>query len=119
MHKDDLFRIASQTKAIVSTAIMILYEAGKFTLDGIPSWLGVIDYSLRERMDALAKLPLGSQPGENWTCSLSITSELSGARGPYNAGSFYQGGFFGYQVHRWGNLHKRLCWGFPVKNLYF
>jgi len=136
MHKDDLFRIASQTKAIVSTAIMILYEEGKFTLDEpiadflpawrhssvlnefhasdttyttvpakrditfrdllthtsgldyvgigtekmraiyikahIPSGLGVIDPDLRERMDALAKLPLGSQPGEKWTYSLGI-----------------------------------------------
>ena len=136
MHKDDLFRIASQTKAIVSTAVMILYEEGKFTLDepiadflpawrhpsvlnefhasdttyttvpakkeitfrdllthtsgldypgigtdkmraiyakaGIPSGLGVIDRDLRETMEALAKLPLGSQPGEKWTYSLSI-----------------------------------------------
>jgi CubicO group peptidase (beta-lactamase class C family) len=136
MQKDDLFRIASQTKAIVSTAIMILYEEGKLTLDepiadflpawrhpsvlnefhpsdttyttipakrditfrdllthtggldyagigtekmraiyakaGIPAGLGVLQYSLRERMDALAKLPLGTQPGEKWTYSLSI-----------------------------------------------
>jgi len=136
MHKDDLFRIASQTKALVSTAMMILYEEGKFTLDepiadflpawrhpsvlnefhasdttyttvpakrditfrdlfthtsgldylgigtekmraiyakaGIPSGLGVIDRDLRERMEALAKLPLGSQPGEKWTYSLSM-----------------------------------------------
>jgi CubicO group peptidase (beta-lactamase class C family) len=136
MQKDDLFRIASQTKAIVSTAIMILYEEGKLTLDepiadflpawrhpsvlnefhasdttyttvpakrditvrdllthtggldyagigtekmraiyakaGIPAGLGVLGFSLRERMDALAKLPLGSQPGDKWTYSLSI-----------------------------------------------
>ncbi len=30
---DNIFRIASQTKAITSTAIMILYEEGKFLLD--------------------------------------------------------------------------------------
>ncbi len=30
---DDIFRIASQTKAIVSTGIMMLYEEGKFLLD--------------------------------------------------------------------------------------
>ncbi|HEY8970359.1 MAG TPA: serine hydrolase domain-containing protein [Puia sp.] len=136
MHKDDLFRIASQTKAIVSTAIMILYEEGKFTLDEpiadflpawrhpsvlnefhasdttyttvpakrditfrdllthtsgldytgigtekmraiyakahIPSGLGVIDRDLRERMEALARLPLVSQPGEKWVYGLSI-----------------------------------------------
>ena len=30
---DNIFRIASQTKAITSTAIMMLYEEGKFLLD--------------------------------------------------------------------------------------
>jgi CubicO group peptidase (beta-lactamase class C family) len=33
MPKDALFRIASQTKAIVSAAAMILFEEGKFSLD--------------------------------------------------------------------------------------
>ena len=33
MRKDDIFRIASQTKAITSVAIMMLYEEGKFLLD--------------------------------------------------------------------------------------
>ncbi|WP_026954830.1 serine hydrolase domain-containing protein [Algoriphagus vanfongensis] len=33
MKKDDIFRIASQTKAITSTAVMILWEEGKFRLD--------------------------------------------------------------------------------------
>lgn len=33
MSKDDIFRIASQTKAITSVAIMILYEEGNFLLD--------------------------------------------------------------------------------------
>ncbi len=33
MQKDEIFRIASQTKAIVSTAILILYEQGKLLLD--------------------------------------------------------------------------------------
>lgn len=31
--KDDIFRIASQTKAITSTAVMMLWEEGKFRLD--------------------------------------------------------------------------------------
>ena len=30
---DDIFRIASQTKAITSTAVMMLWEEGKFQLD--------------------------------------------------------------------------------------
>jgi CubicO group peptidase (beta-lactamase class C family) len=33
LKKDDLFRIASQTKAITSTAIMMLFEEGKLMLD--------------------------------------------------------------------------------------
>ena len=33
MKKDDIFRIASQSKAITSTAVMMLWEEGKFRLD--------------------------------------------------------------------------------------
>ncbi len=33
IRKDDIFRIASQTKAITSTAVMILWEEAKFRLD--------------------------------------------------------------------------------------
>ena len=33
MHTDDIFRIASQTKAITSIAAMMLFEEGKFLLD--------------------------------------------------------------------------------------
>ncbi|HAC25346.1 MAG TPA: serine hydrolase [Cytophagales bacterium] len=33
LKKDDIFRIASQTKAITSLAVMLLFEEGKFVLD--------------------------------------------------------------------------------------
>lgn len=33
LEKDDIFRIASQTKAITATAVMLLWEEGKFQLD--------------------------------------------------------------------------------------
>ncbi|MDV3310382.1 MAG: beta-lactamase family protein [Cyclobacteriaceae bacterium] len=33
LHTDDIFRIASQTKAVTSLAIMMLFEEGKFLLD--------------------------------------------------------------------------------------
>jgi CubicO group peptidase (beta-lactamase class C family) len=33
MNRDDIFRIASQTKAITSIAVMMLFEEGKFLLD--------------------------------------------------------------------------------------
>jgi CubicO group peptidase (beta-lactamase class C family) len=136
MRPDDLFRIASQTKGIVSAGLMRLWEQGKFSLDepisvvlpafrhpvvldkfnaadssyttvpakreitfrdllthtsgldypgigsesmkaiyakaGIPSGLGVFDSDLRERMEAMAKLPLVHQPGEKWTYGLSV-----------------------------------------------
>jgi CubicO group peptidase (beta-lactamase class C family) len=38
LKKDDIFRIASQTKAITSLAVMMLYEEGKFLLDDPISW---------------------------------------------------------------------------------
>jgi CubicO group peptidase (beta-lactamase class C family) len=136
MAPDELFRIASQTKAIVSVGLMRLFEQGKFSLDepiadilpafrhmvvldkfndadssyttvpakreitfrdllthtsgidypmigtpsmkaiyakaGISAGLGVIDNDLRERMEALARLPLVHQPGEKWTYGLSV-----------------------------------------------
>lgn len=136
MRPDDLFRIASQTKAVVSVGLMRLWEQGRFYLDepiadilpafrhpavldkfnaadssyttvpakrditfrdllthtsgldypligtpsmtaiyakaGIPSGLGVFDYDLRERMEALATLPLVHQPGEKWTYGLNV-----------------------------------------------
>ena len=136
MRRDDLFRLASQTKAVISVGIMQLFEQGKFYLDEpvadflpafrnmtvldkynaadttyttvpakraitfrdllthtsgldypaigtpsmqaiyakahIPVGLGVIDYDLKERMEALAKLPLVHQPGEKWTYGLSV-----------------------------------------------
>jgi CubicO group peptidase (beta-lactamase class C family) len=136
MRRDDLFRIASQTKAIVSVGIMTLFEQGKFFLDepigdfipsfkdqkvldkfnpadssyttvpakravtfrdllthtsgldyagigtregkaiytkaGIGSGLGIVDADLKERMEALGRLPLINQPGEKWMYSLSV-----------------------------------------------
>src|SRR5882757_6040893 len=33
MKKDDIFRIAKQSKAVTSLAVMMLYEEGMFTLD--------------------------------------------------------------------------------------
>ncbi len=40
LKKDDIFRIASQTKAITATAVMILWEEGRFQLDDpISNWI--------------------------------------------------------------------------------
>jgi CubicO group peptidase (beta-lactamase class C family) len=136
MQRNDLFRIASQTKAIVSVGVMQLFEEGKLYLDepvadflpafrntrvldkfnaadttyttvpakrlitirdllthssglgypligskemtaiyaknAIPVGLGNFDDDLKERMEALAGLPLAFQPGEKWMYSLGI-----------------------------------------------
>src|SRR5262245_1015797 len=40
LKKDDIFRIASQSKAITATAVMILWEEGRFQLDDpISKWI--------------------------------------------------------------------------------
>ena len=40
LHRDDIFRIASQSKAITSTAVMMLWEEGRFRLDDpISNWI--------------------------------------------------------------------------------
>ncbi len=40
LKKDDIFRIASQSKAITSTAVMMLWEEGRFQLDdAISKWI--------------------------------------------------------------------------------
>jgi CubicO group peptidase (beta-lactamase class C family) len=50
MPKDGIFRIASQTKAIVSTAVMILYENGKLLLDD-PVSKYIPEFSKQQVMD--------------------------------------------------------------------
>jgi CubicO group peptidase (beta-lactamase class C family) len=60
---DDIFRIASQTKAITSTAVMMLWEEGKFSLDDpiskfIPEFAHpVVFQSLNEADSSFAGVP--------------------------------------------------------------
>jgi len=67
LKNDDIFRIASQTKAITSTAVMMLWEAGMFRLDDpiskyIPEFKnpGVIN-SFNEKDSAFTTLPATSE----------------------------------------------------------
>lgn len=135
MPKDAIFRIASQTKAITSVAVMMLYEEGKFLLDDpiskyipsfknpvvlekfneadssytsvpakreitirdllthtsgisyagigsreavaiyakndIPSGIGTPNYTLKDAINRLAKMPLIHNPGEKWSYGLN------------------------------------------------
>ena len=65
--KDDIFRIASQTKAITSTAVMILWEEGKFKLDDpvskyIPEFANMqILESFNEKDSSFTAKPAGTQ----------------------------------------------------------
>lgn len=54
MRPDQIFRIASQTKAIASTAVMILWEEGHFTLDEpVSKWIPEFkDPSVLDEFDA-------------------------------------------------------------------
>ncbi len=57
MQKDAIFRIASQTKAITSTAVMMLWEKGKFNLDD-PIAMYIPEFADAQVLDTL--LPDGS-----------------------------------------------------------
>lgn len=50
LKRDDIFRIASQTKAITSVAVMMLYEEGKFLLDH-PVSRYIPEYKKQEVLD--------------------------------------------------------------------
>jgi CubicO group peptidase (beta-lactamase class C family) len=54
LNKDDIFRIASQTKPIVATGLMILFERGCFSLDD-PVWKYIPEFkSPRVKVDPVA-----------------------------------------------------------------
>jgi len=57
LQRDDIFRIASQTKAITSTAVMMLWEEGKFSLDDpiskfIPEFENVVIFESLNEADS-------------------------------------------------------------------
>jgi CubicO group peptidase (beta-lactamase class C family) len=54
MKRDAIFRIASQTKAITSVAVMMLYEEGKFNLDD-PLWHYIPEFRHAKVIDKFNK----------------------------------------------------------------
>ena len=88
LESDDIFRIASMTKPIVSVALMMLHEEGKFKLNDpvykyIPEFknltvkkrkktkpvknhVKIIDLSLEEYTKESIKSPLKFEPGTTW-----------------------------------------------------
>ena len=80
MEKDAIFSLASMTKPIVSTALMMLWEDGKFLLDDpISKWLP--SYAKKEVLDPLTGRRMPARP-VTVRHILSHTSGLSLAPAP-------------------------------------
>ena len=67
LQRDDIFRIASQTKAITSTAVMMLWEEGKFRLDDpiskfIPEFKNAVIFDSFNEADSSFTVTLATQP---------------------------------------------------------
>jgi CubicO group peptidase (beta-lactamase class C family) len=80
MEKDDIFSLMSMTKPIVSTALMMLWEDGKFMLDDpISKWLP--SYANKQVVDAVSGQRVPARPVTVRNI-LSHTSGLSLEPGP-------------------------------------
>jgi CubicO group peptidase (beta-lactamase class C family) len=80
MEKDDIFSLMSMTKPIVSTALMMLWEDGKFMLDDpISKWLP--SYANKQVLDAVSGQRVAARPVTVRNI-LSHTSGLSLEPGP-------------------------------------
>lgn len=67
LQENDIFRIASQTKAITSTAVMILWEEGKFRLDDpiskyIPEFKNAVIFESLNEADSSFTARLATRP---------------------------------------------------------
>jgi CubicO group peptidase (beta-lactamase class C family) len=79
MEKDAIFRIASQTKAITSTAVMILWEEGRFRLDD-PVSQYLPEFENMQILDSLveADTTYMAHPAENQITIRHLLTHTSG-----------------------------------------
>ncbi|WP_299529927.1 serine hydrolase [Ulvibacterium sp.] len=79
MEKNTIFRIASQTKAITSTAVMMLWEEGKFRLDD-PISKYIPDFGKAEILDTFneSDSTYTTKPAENQITIRHLLSHTSG-----------------------------------------
>ncbi len=79
MEKNTIFRIASQTKAITSTAVMILWEEGKFRLDD-PISKYIPDFGKAEILDTFNESDSSytTKPAENQITIRHLLTHTSG-----------------------------------------
>lgn len=79
MEKNTIFRIASQTKAITSTAVMMLWEEGKFRLDD-PISMYIPDFGKAEILDSFNERDstYTSRPAENQITIRHLLTHTSG-----------------------------------------
>ncbi|WP_282159813.1 serine hydrolase domain-containing protein [Ulvibacterium marinum] len=79
MEKNTIFRIASQTKAITSTAVMMLWEEGKFRLDD-PISMYIPDFGKAEILDSFNERDstYTTRPAENQITIRHLLTHTSG-----------------------------------------
>lgn len=79
MEKNTIFRIASQTKAITSTAVMMLWEEGKFRLDD-PISMYIPDFGKAEILDSFNERDstYTTKPAENQITIRHLLTHTSG-----------------------------------------
>lgn len=79
LKKDDIFRIASQTKAITSTAVMMLWEEGKFRLDD-PISKYIPEFNNAQILDSLIEKDTTylTKPAENQITIRHLLTHTSG-----------------------------------------
>lgn len=79
MEKDAIFRIASQTKAITSTAVMILWEEGEFRLDD-PISKYIPEFGEAQILDTFNELDgtFTTKPAENQITIRHLLTHTSG-----------------------------------------
>ncbi len=86
MRTDDIFRIGSQTKAITSVAIMMLYEEGKFLLDD-PVSLYIPEFAKQQVLDSfIAKdSSYTTVPAKSEVTIRQLLTHTSGIDGPFGS----------------------------------
>jgi len=79
LKRDDIFRIASQTKAITATAVMILWEEGKFRLDD-PISKYIPEFKNAQILDSLIRIDTTyfTSPAKNQITIRHLLTHTSG-----------------------------------------
>lgn len=106
MAADSIFWIASMTKPITATAVMMMQEEGKLSVDDPVSKYYLKEESVRQMTSVQSgDLVTGFTPGNAWGLGWCVVREPQGVSAALSGGSFGHGGRNGTQA-----------WIDPVKN---